>query len=137
MLERQPEGAVPPVPNVVSSVCQRGGVVVDEQVTFHNIPSSPGLKQHADEKLAKLDALIPESETPRRVEVHFNGVTDRKHNVEISLVTKNHKLHTHCSEHDMYKALDGAIEKMVTLFKKEKGKADDRHHKHKTEKTEF
>ncbi len=110
------------------------------KITFHNMPHSDPLEQHAKTKLAKLDEFThnPSDASPRFVELWLKANKLHPHHaVELHLKTPHLDLHAHDEGADMYVVIDSTIDKMVTLIKKEKEKTRDKYRKQDPEKEDF
>ena len=110
------------------------------KISFHNMPHSNALEEHAHEKLAKITHLFKEesSDHPLFFELFLNAeTTHAHHNVELHVKTEKLNLVTHTEHADMYIATDQVIEKMVGLVRKKKNKQKDKEQKVINEKRAF
>ncbi len=114
--------------------------MIKTKITFHNMPHSPTIEEHALQKLNKfLDILKTEGNpTPLFAELWLKANRlHPHHSVELHLKTPQLDLHAHDEGTDMYLVIDAAIDKMTTLIKKEKQKNRDKIRKTPTEKSKF
>lgn len=110
------------------------------KISFHNMPHSDALENHARERMAKIETLFKHSahEQPISLELFLNANSAHTHhNVELKLNAGQYHLASHDESDDMYLATDKAIDRMVALVKKEKAKNGDKKHRVQTEKTAF
>jgi putative sigma-54 modulation protein len=109
------------------------------KINFHQMPHSDGLETHAREKLTKIATLFKKTEDqhPVSAELFLNAHTGAPSEVELRIRSGHISLASHDTAHDMYKAIDSVVDKMVTQIKKEKERLDDKHHKVVTDKTVF
>jgi len=113
---------------------------MNTKITFHNMPSSDPLETHAREKIKKCSELLKDQadRTPFFIEIWLKANKQHPHHAaEIHLKTGSMNLHAHNEGPDMYVVIDTAIDKMVSLIKKEKALLLDRSHKPDTEKKRF
>jgi ribosomal subunit interface protein len=94
------------------------------KITFHNLQHSDLMEEHIKDKLAKIEELLGESESPRFAEVWLKAHLPI-HEAEIHIKSKNINLVSHDKSNDLYVACDNAIDKMVTQVKKAKSKLAD------------
>jgi len=110
------------------------------KITFLNMPHSPILEEHAQQKLEKfLHILQAEGhQTPLFAEIWLRANKLHPHHaVELHLKTPQQDLHAEANGTDMYLVIDAAIDKMTTLVKKGKEKQRDKARKQHTEKGDF
>lgn len=111
------------------------------KLTFHGMPHSQALENHAREKMDKITHLFKaeSGDHPLFIELFLNAQTAHgaHHNVELHIKTEQLNLVTHAEDSDMYTATDMVIEKMAGLVRKEKKKLNDKKQKVVTEKTAF
>ena len=113
---------------------------MDRKITFQHMPHSDPMEQHAQQKLNKIEELLPEykSTTPFHAELWLKANKQHAHHhAELHLKTPNYSLDAHDEKNDMYAAIDCVIDKMVTLIKKAKSKQQDKNHKPENEKHTF
>ncbi|KKQ49680.1 MAG: hypothetical protein US69_C0003G0035 [candidate division TM6 bacterium GW2011_GWF2_38_10] len=104
------------------------------------MPHSPTLEEHALQKLNRFLQLLKEegNQTPLYAEFWLKANRQHPHHaVELHLKTPQFDLHAHDEGTDMYMVIDAAIDKMNTLFKKEKGKHKDKMRSVDTPKSQF
>ncbi len=109
------------------------------KINFHQMPHSDGLEAHAREKLTKVATLFKKTEDqhPVSAELFLNAHTGAPSEVELRIRSGHISLTSHDSDHDMYRAIDTVVDKMVTQVKKEKERLDDKIHKVVTDKKIF
>ena len=110
------------------------------KITFHNMPHSPTLEEHALQKLDKFLAILKAEGNPAPLFAELWLKANKlhpHHAVELHLKTPTFDLHTHDEGTDMYLVISAAIEKMASLLKKEKDKSRDRVRKTSTDKGNF
>ena len=89
---------------------------------------STALENHARKKTEKLAEFLQEERTPSNIEFHLACHPNHAHQeVSIHLQTKNLRLNTEAEGVDGYAIIDVAIDKMITLVKKNKEKMRDSH----------
>ncbi|MFC1894542.1 ribosome hibernation-promoting factor, HPF/YfiA family [Candidatus Dependentiae bacterium] len=113
---------------------------MQRKITFHGMDHSSPMEKHINEKLNKIEEFIkaPEWETPKYIEFFLNSHPQHPHHsVEIKLKTPQFDLVSHDEGTKMYVVIDNAIDKIITLLKKEKAKLRDKKQKIETKKTEF
>ncbi len=110
-------------------------------ISFIGMPHSDSLEAHSNQKLDKLTALIKHDDEHADayfLDLHLKSQEAHTHHrVDLHIKTPHMKLNTHDEGPEMYAVVDNVIDKMVTLYKKEKGKIKDRHHKIETDKNKF
>ncbi|MFA6263659.1 MAG: ribosome-associated translation inhibitor RaiA [Candidatus Babeliales bacterium] len=110
------------------------------KITFHNMPHSPVLEQHATAKLKKIEEILKAQAhmSPFTVEM---GLTANKqhphHAARLHVKTRTFNLNTHQEGPDMYIAIDTAIDKMVAMIIKEKEQLTERTQNPDTDKKNF
>jgi ribosomal subunit interface protein len=110
------------------------------KISFHNMPHSEPMEQHAREKLQKLLEYLKDQKnmTPLSVEMWLKANKQHPHHaVEINLKSRTLTLHAHHEGPDLYLAIDTAIDKMITQLIKEKERMIEKNHKPETDKTKF
>lgn len=110
------------------------------KITFHNMPHSPTLEEHALQKTNKFLSILKAegTQTPLFAELWLKANKQHPHHaVELHLKTPLFDLHSHDEGTDMYLVIDAAIDKMATLLKKEKERRRDKVRKADTEKGQF
>lgn len=110
------------------------------KITFHGMPHSDPMEQHAREKLSKLLDFLPDRAEmhPLYTEMWLKANKQHPHHaVELHFKSPVHDLHAHDEGPDMYICIDTTIDKMVTLIKKHKERSIDDRHKPDTEKRRF
>ena len=109
--------------------------------SFHNMPHSNALEEHARAKLEKVQALFKHNsaDQPLYIEFFLNAQTAhvKHHSTELHVKTGRLNLTTHDTGADMYAVVDSTVDKMVRMIKKEKDKNGDKKHRVRTEKTAF
>jgi ribosomal subunit interface protein len=93
------------------------------------MPHSISIEEHAQQKLNKtLELLKSEgTQTPLYAELWLKANKQHPHHAaELHLKTPHLDLHSHDEGTDMYMVIDTAIEKMLTLVKKEKERQRDK-----------
>ena len=113
---------------------------MDVKITFHNMPHSAPLEEHAREKLGKLETILKAQShaSPFFVELWLKANKQHPHHAaELHVRTALFNLHTHNEGADMYVVVDSVIDKMVVLTKKEKDRHMDKTHKPDTDKKKF
>lgn len=113
--------------------------MLQKKISFHNMEHSAPLEKHANQKLDKvLDVLREETNPPFFAEMWIKANRQHPHHsVEIHLKTPTMNLHAQDENPDMYIAVDSAVDKMVSLIKKEKERRrEDRRHPD-TDKSKF
>ena len=100
---------------------------------------SDALENHVIEKLEKVSELLKnEDQRPIHVDVFLKAHKQHPHHaVEIHLKAAHFSIDAHDEEPDMYLAVDRAIDRMVSMIKKEKSKLKDKIHRPETEKAKF
>ena len=114
--------------------------MMKKKITFHNMPHSDPLGEHATQKLEKINDFLKSSEqlTPFHVELWLKANKQHPHHaVELHLKTPDLDLNAHDQGADMYVAIDNTIDKMVSLIKKQVSKKRDKYRKVETEKKKF
>lgn len=110
-------------------------------ISFIGMPHSDPLEQHSNSKLDKLAALVKHDQAHEEsyfVELHLKAQEQHTHHrADLHLKTPQFNLHTHEEGPEMYAAVDSAVDKMVTLYKKEKAKLQDKHRRADTDKKNF
>lgn len=115
-------------------------MILKRTITFHNMEHSAGMEGHANLKLNKIEEFLkdPKFHTPKHVEIWLKANPQHPHHeVDIKLKTPQFDLFVSNSGPDMYLVIDGAIDKMVTLLKKEKSKINDNNKKKENDKRKF
>lgn len=110
------------------------------KISFHNMPHSKPLEQHAKQKLEKVNELLNpiKNMSPFFIELWLKAnKLHPHHSAELHLKTPNCNLHSHNEGADMYAVIDNTIDKMISLVKKEKTKLKDKKTKPETDKTDF
>jgi ribosomal subunit interface protein len=93
------------------------------KITFHNMPHSSVLEQHAQAKLKKIEEILKAQAhmSPFTVEMWLTANKQHPHHAaKIHVKTPCFDLIAHHEGPDMYIAIDTAIDKMITVIKKEK-----------------
>lgn len=114
--------------------------MIQKKISFHNMPHSDPLEQHASQKLEKINDFIKGADhlKPLHVELWLKANKQHPHHeVELHLKTPVFDLNAHDQGVDMYIAIDNTIDKMITMLKKEKTKRRDKTRKAETEKIKF
>jgi ribosomal subunit interface protein len=110
-------------------------------ISFIGMPHSDPLEAHSNSKLDKLAALVKHDEEHADsyfIELHLKAQEQHTHHrADLHLKTPQLNLHTHDEGPEMYAAVDSAIDKMITQYKKEKEKLQDKHRRADTEKNNF
>ena len=102
----------------------------------HSVP----LEEHTNLKLDKISEILDfnKNVSPFYVEIWLNAHKQHPHHsVELHLKAPMFDLNTKDEGTDMYVTVDSAIDKMITLIKKEKSKHKDKKQKTETNKKEF
>ena len=110
------------------------------KITFHNMPHSDPLEQHAMQKFARVEEHLKaeDSLTPLHAELWLKANKQHPHHAaELHLKTHRFDLNAHDEGPDMYVVIDTTIDKMVKLLRKEKEKRNDKTKKAETEKAKF
>lgn len=110
------------------------------KITFHNMPHSDPLEQHALQKFEKISEHLKGEEnlTPLHAELWLKANKQHPHHAaELHLKTPRFDLNAHNEGPDMYVVIDTTIDKMIKLLTKEKDKRNDKSKKVETEKTKF
>jgi len=97
--------------------------------TFRNLEATDALKNHATEKLHKLDRYLLK---PIQAHVIFNlDRVDHKqtHNVEITLTAKGVQHVSHEVSEDMYTSINNAVRKLEEQLRRQKERQKDHHKK--------
>lgn len=113
---------------------------MNRKITFHEMDHSKLMKEHINKKLNRIEELVkdPIWATPKYVEFFLNSHPQHPHHkVELILKTPQFDLCTHAEGVEMYAVVDSAIDKMVTLLKKDKQKLQDKRQKVETAKNKF
>ena len=113
--------------------------MLQKKISFHNMEHSAPLEKHASQKLDKiLDVLREETNPPFFAEMWIKANRQHPHHaVEIHLKTPTMNLHAQEENPDMYIAVDSAVDKMVTLIKKEKERRREERRHPETDKSKF
>lgn len=110
------------------------------KITFHNMPHSDAMENHAREKLEKINDLLQSqaAATPFNVELWLKANKLHPHHaVELHVKTPVFNCNAHDEGTDMYVVLDSTIDKMIKQLAKEKDRHLDARHKPDTEKKNF
>lgn len=113
---------------------------MNTKITFHGMPSSAPLEQHAREKVKKcIDLIEGQAEhLPFFIEFWLKANKQHPHHAaELHVKTGRLDLNTHEEGTDLYMVIDNTVDKMVALIKKEKERLLDKTHKPDTEKQRF
>lgn len=104
---------------------------MDLHVKGKNIPVTDALFDHAQRKLAKLTRILPPWDEPPHVELELsverNPSIDRNQVCEVTVRTKGPVLRVRESDHDMYLAIDHAVQKL----ERQAGRYRDRRRRHR------
>lgn len=92
--------------------------------TFRHLDSTEAIKQHAEEKIHKLDKYYQNA--PDSIHVIFT-VDHGAHETEITLNVDGHRIVGHASSSDMYASIDQTVHKLETTLRRLKEKRT--HHK--------
>lgn len=110
-------------------------------ISFIGMPHSDALEAHSNQKLDKLSSLIKhdqENEDAYSLDLHLKSQEAHTHHrADIHLKTPDMKLHAHDEGPEMYVAVDNVVDRIIALYKKEKGKVRDRHRNADTDKKKF
>lgn len=99
---------------------------MDVTVTGRHVSVTPAMKDYAREKVLRCDKFRP---TLTSAHIVMN-VEKFRHKVEINVMAARHiNLHVEAVSEDMYKSIDGCIDKLTQQLRKFKGKVQ--HHKTK------
>lgn len=98
---------------------------MEPHFTFRNIESTEALKDHASEKLAKLEKYHLKHDS---VHIIFT-LENHLHNAEVTIsgLGNGEQLVGHASSEDMYNSIDQAVSKLEQQVRKRKDRL--RHHK--------
>ena len=110
------------------------------KITFHNMPHSDPLEQHANQKLIKITELLSNEEnlSPFHVELWLKANKLHPHHAaELHLKTPRFDLNAHDEGTAMYIVIDNTIDKLIKLLIKEKEKRNDKTKKQETDKSKF
>ena len=110
------------------------------KITFHNMPHSDPLEEHAHEKFTKLAELLSnmDGREPVHAELWLKANKQHDHHaVELHIRSSSLDLNAHDEGTDMYVAVDNTMDKMLKQIKKEKERLRDKMHKPDTEKRKF
>lgn len=111
---------------------------MNTKISFHNMPHSEPMEQHATEKLGKILEFVNKDSTPLNIELHLKANKQHPHHAaQLHVKTPHFDLSTHDEGPDMYIVIDNTIDKMVSLLKKDKERLRDKYHKPETEKKNF
>lgn len=92
--------------------------------TFRNINSTDGIKEHAREKLQKLDKYLIK---PDNIHV-ICSLDSIDQCAEITLFDNGHQYVCNEKSSDMYVSIDRAIEKLARQLRRQKEKLKDKKH---------
>ena len=85
-------------------------------VTFRDIDSSDPLRNHAEEKLAKLDTFLTEA-----ADIHvILEMEGNEHKAEMNVLEKNLKTSASATSDDMYKSINAAYDKLERQLRRHK-----------------
>ena len=91
------------------------------KINFHNMDHSDALEVHALKKLSKLEEFCATDAMPLHAEVWLKAESSHPHHkTDLQVKVNKMELHTSSQSRDLYIALDEAVDKMVTLLKKNK-----------------
>jgi ribosomal subunit interface protein len=113
---------------------------MNKKISFHNMPHSEPMEQHADLKLETLFRILDGEAnlTPFSIEFWLKANKVHPHHAaELHLRTAHFDLHAHDEGPDMYIVIDNTVDKMVKLLKKEKERRRDEQRKPDTDKSGF
>jgi ribosomal subunit interface protein len=108
------------------------------KINFQGMEHSLALENYATKKAEKLMEFLQKEQTPPGFEFHLVCHPNHAHQeVTLHLRAKHFKLNTTAEGTDSYVVLDVAVDKMITLIKKEKEKIRDAHRKAPSEKHNY
>lgn len=110
------------------------------KITFHNMPHSPVLEQHTHQKLQKITEILKAQahQTPFTVTMWLTANKQHPHHsAKLHVKTPCFDVNTGHEGPDMYIAIDSAIDKMISVIKKEKEQLTEKTHKPETDKKNF
>ena len=101
---------------------------------------STPLERYVNQRLDKITELLKKEKdsTPFFQEVWLKANKQHPHHgAEVHVRTPQFDLNAHEEDTEMYVAIDKAVERMISLIKKEKEKTREKNQKIETEKSEF
>ncbi|MBL4587769.1 ribosome-associated translation inhibitor RaiA [Candidatus Babeliales bacterium] len=111
------------------------------KISFIGMPHSDALEAHSNQKLDRLTSMIKhdeENEDAYSLEFHLKSQEKHSHHrADLHVKIPQMSLHTHDEHPEMYIAVDNTIDKMVSLYRKEKDKLKDKQRKVETDKSKF
>jgi ribosomal subunit interface protein len=110
------------------------------KISFLNMEHSQPLEAHTRKKLEKLHELLKQSDQQSPFHVEFwlkSNKLHPHHCAELHLKTSAFDLNTRDEGTDMYVTVDNAIDKMVSMVRKEKEKRQAKNKECETDKCRF
>lgn len=112
--------------------------MVERRISFHNMPHSEALEDHANSKIDKIEKLLAGTGLPQEVEVRIKYNPHRAHHeIEVHLVSKEIRTEAHTVNSEIYIAVDEAMDKIIEAVRKSKDRHITEIHKKETEKKLF
>ena len=104
--------------------------MMDIHVTFRHADSSEVLKEHVKDKIERFTKYLI-----KPVSLHVTLTVEKNRHVAEILLSESHNTFTAKeTSHDMYRSVDGALERILHQLKKHKEKVKN-HHKRILKKT--
>ena len=96
------------------------------KMTFRGMESSPVIEEYISKHMDKITKFLKKESSPIELEIVLDAAFKHHyHRAEIILNSPNYNLVSHYECHEMYPAIEKAIEKMATEISKSKGKRID------------
>jgi putative sigma-54 modulation protein len=116
------------------------GSLMNIKISFHHMPHSDALENHAREKLVKLKTLFKRSDdqSPLNVDLSLHAHPNHAHHeAELHVRGNGHDFSAKDEGPDLYAIVDIIIDRVVSQAKKEKERSGDKKHRVENEKTLF
>ena len=112
--------------------------MIERKIAFHSMEKSEALKDHANERIDKIEKLLKGTGLPQSIEVRFKYNPHRAHHeIEIHLTSREVTTDIHTTNSKIYLALDEAMDRITESVRKIRHKHLDELHKVETPKTNF
>ena len=98
------------------------------RISFQGMPHSNAIENYVRSKIEKIHKFIHDEQSPHNFEMHLKAHPNHAHQ-EVSMFIKAKALSLNAKEEgvDIYLVIDGVIDKVVSLLKKEYAKIRDSH----------
>lgn len=112
--------------------------MIERRISFHNMPHSEALEDHANSKIDKIEKLLAGTGLPQEIEVRIKYNPHRAHHeVEVHLMSKEIRTEAHTVNSEIYIAVDEAMDKIIDAVRKSKDRHTTELHKKENEKSLF